>query len=262
MSVLDNFSLKGKVALLTGGAGLYGQQILKALAEAGATSYIASRNVKALEELAAGYCAQGLDVRALKLDQADEKSIIAVRDEIVKRNGHLDILVNNAVARPPRKGLPGASVLAESMSVNATGLMVLTQIMGEILADGASIINIGSIMGLVGIEPLNYRGTDMGISGAWSSPDYFFHKGGMVNITRFWASYYGQRGIRCNCVHPGGLQTPDHPEAFVRNYSERTCLGRLANDTDLMGAIVFLASDASRYVTGTNIPIDGGYTAK
>jgi NAD(P)-dependent dehydrogenase (short-subunit alcohol dehydrogenase family) len=144
------------------------------------------------------------------------------------------------------------------MRVNGTGLILMTRAMGEILADGGSIINIGSMMGLVGVEPRNYDGTDMH---GWY-PDYFFHKGGMANLTRFLASYYGPRGIRVNCVHPGGLLSPSHPEAFVRNYSTRTCLGRLANDTDLMGVIVFLASDASAYVTGTNIPVDGGYTAK
>jgi len=259
MNVIDSFSLKGKVALLTGGAGLYGQQLVRALAEAGATTYLASRHVEALEELAAAHRAQGQDVQALRLDQADERSILALRDEVAKRSGHLDILVNNAVARPPRKDFPDAAALAESMAVNATGLILLTQTLGEIIADGGSIINIGSIMGLVGVEPLNYRGTDMK---SWAFSDYFFHKGGMVNITRFWASHYGQRGVRCNCLHPGGLQTPGQPEAFVRNYSERTCLGRMANDSDLMGAVVFLASDASRYVTGTNIPVDGGYTAK
>jgi NAD(P)-dependent dehydrogenase (short-subunit alcohol dehydrogenase family) len=126
------------------------------------------------------------------------------------------------------------------------------------MADGGSIINIGSMMGLVGIEPLNYRGTDMS---GWY-PDYAFHKGGMVNLTRFHASYYGTRGIRCNCIHPGGLESSGQPAAFVKNYNERTCLGRLANDTDLMGIVVFLASDASAYITGTNIPVDGGYTAK
>ena len=144
------------------------------------------------------------------------------------------------------------------MKINATGLMLITRAIGDALSEGGSIINIGSMMGLVGLEPLNYRSTDMS---GWV-PDYFFHKGGMANLTRFTASYYGSKGIRCNCVHPGGLQTPNHPKAFVDNYSERTCLGRLANNTDLMGIIVFLASDASLYVTGTNIPVDGGYTAK
>ena len=258
MPLLDTFSLKDKVALVTGGAGLYGRQIVRALAEAGARTYIASRNLEALENLAAEHRALGHDVRALRLDQTEESSIFAVRDAIVKESGNLHILVNNAVARTVKGYFDEAAAIDESMRVNGTGLILVTRALGEVMADGGSIINIGSMMGLVGLEPLNYRGTEMT---GWY-PDYFFHKGGMVNLTRFMASYYGSRGIRCNCVNPGGLLNEAHPEAFVKNYSERTCLGRLANDTDLMGIIVFLAADASLYVTGTNIPVDGGYTAK
>ncbi len=259
MNILDSFSLAGKVALVTGGAGLYGRQIVGALAEAGALTYIASRNLEALEALAAEHRALGHDVRALQLEQSDESSIAAVRDALVRENDTLHILVNNAVARPVKHGyFDSAAAIDESMRINGTGLILLTRALGEVMADGGSIINIGSMMGLVGLEPLNYRGTDMD---GWY-PDYFFHKGGMANLTRFLASYYGPRAIRVNCVHPGGLRSPSHPEAFVRNYSERTCLGRLANDTDLMGIIVFLASDASAYLTGANIPVDGGYTAK
>lgn len=259
MSVLDMFSLKGKTALVTGGAGGYGQQIVRALAEAGASVYIASRNLAALEKVAAAQRAAGFDVRALQLDQGNEPSVLAARDAIAKASGKLHILINNAVARPVKKGyFDDAAAIDESLHINGTGLIVITRVMGEIMADGGSIVNIGSIMGLIGTEPLNYKGTEMH---GWY-PDYFFHKGGMTNLTRFLASYYGGRGIRVNCIHPGGLRTESHPEAFVRNYSERTCLGRLANDTDLIGIIVFLASDASLYITGTNIPVDGGYTAK
>ena len=146
-----------------------------------------------------------------------------------------------------------------SMEVNATGVFYLTRLVARnmIKRKKGSIINISSYMGIIGPDFGLYEYTDMK-----AMPDYFFHKGGMANLTRFLASYYGPRGIRVNCVHPGGLQADSHPEAFVRNYSERTCLGRLARDSDLMGIIVFLASDASLYVTGTNIPVDGGYTAK
>ena len=259
MTVLEMFSLNGKVALVTGGNGSYGRQIAQALAEAGARTYIASRDLKALEQSAAEQRNQGHDVRALALDQTDEASIFAARDAIASESGKLDILVNCAVARPATKGyFDDAAAMEESMRVNGTGLILVTRAMGEIISDSGSIINIGSFMGLVGLEPLNYRDTDMS---GWY-PDYFFHKGGMANLTRFLASYYGPRGIRVNCIHPGGLQSPSHPQAFVRNYSERTCLGRLANATDLMGIIVFLASNASAYITGTNIPVDGGYTAK
>lgn len=259
MNILDRFSLDKKVALVTGGAGLYGRQIVRALAEAGARTYIASRHLEALETLAADHRASGRDVRALPLDQADEASMAAVRDTIARESGTLHILVNNAVARPVKEGyFSDAAAIDESLRINGTGLILLTRTMGEIMADGGSIVNIGSIMGLVGLEPLNYRGTDMD---GWY-PDYFFHKGGMANLTRFLASYYGRRGIRANCIHPGGLRMPSHPDAFVRNYAERTCLGRMAGDTDLMGIVVFLASDASAYITGANLPVDGGYTAK
>lgn len=261
MNVMKTFSLKGKVALVTGGAGLYGRQIVAALAEAGAVTYVASRNLPALRRLAARHQARGQNVRALQLDQGDEQSIFAVRDEIVRRSRGIDILVNNAVARPMRAGWTDlAQRFDESMHVNATGIFMVTRALGEIMLQrgSGSIINISSMMGMVGVEDHNYRGTKM--HGYY--PDYFFHKGGLINFTRFCASYFGHRGVRANCVSPGGLMTPKHPPRFVQQYSERTQLGRMANQTDLKGVIVFLASDASAYVTGVNIPVDGGYTAK
>ncbi len=261
MAILDLFSLRGKTALVTGGAGLYGRQIVRAIAEAGAETCIASRHVEALQSFAAEIRADGLNVNALQYDQGDEASVLALRDALVKRFGKIDVLVNNAVARPMKDGFQSdAETFAESMRINATGLFVITRAFGDVMAEAGSgsIINIGSIQGMVAPDPPIYRGTTMH---AWA-PDYFFHKGGMINFTRFIASYYGARGVRCNCLSPGGLQTPNHPEPFVRQYSERTFLGRLADQTDLMGAVVFLASDASRYVTGVNLPVDGGYTAK
>jgi NAD(P)-dependent dehydrogenase (short-subunit alcohol dehydrogenase family) len=258
VNVLESFSLKGKVALITGGAGLYGRQIVEAVAEAGAKTYIASRKIEELEKVASGHRRRGEDVTALQMDQSDEESVLAARDRIIKDCGKIDILINNAVARPMKGYDDDAARFSESMNINATGLFIITRAIGGVMASGGSIINIGSIMGLIGPEPANYRGTTM--SGFY--PDYFFHKGGMVNFTRFVASYYGAKGIRCNCVHPGGFRTSDMPEAFVRQYGERTCLGRLADTSDLKGIVVFLASDASVYITGANIPVDGGYTAK
>lgn len=259
--VLDSFSLQDKVALVTGGVGLYGRQITAALAEAGATTYIASRSVERLKEVAEAHRAKGQNVQALPLDLADEASILSLRDEIERRSGRLDVLVNNAVLRPMKNGYADtAATFAESMNVNATGLFVITRAFGDMMMGqgGGSIINVGSIHGMIAPDPTIYEGTQMS---GWY-PDYFFHKSGMINFTRFVASYYGAAGVRCNCISPGGFLTPQMPEAFVRQYSARTFLGRLANSTDLMGVIVFLASDASAYITGTNIPVDGGYTAK
>ena len=261
MKVLESFSLKGKVALLTGGAGLYGRQIAEALAEAGAATYVASRNVTELEKVASALRAEGGDVTALPLDLTDEASIRALVDDIARRSGRLDVLVNNAVTRSACGGWDQPmEVFDESLRVNASALFCLTRLAAEEMKrrGAGSVINIGSYMGLRGPDPLNYVGTDMMKT---PSPIYFYEKGGMANFTRFAASVLGPHGIRVNAVHPGGFFN-NQPEAFVRNYSANTMLGRLANDRDLKGVVVFLASDASCYLTGTNIPVDGGYTAK
>lgn len=261
MNVLESFSLKGRVALLTGGAGLYGRQIAEALAEAGAATYIASRNVAELEKVVAALRAEGGDVTALPLDLEDESSIRALIEEIARRSGRLDVLVNNAVTRCACGGwdLP-MEAFDKSLRVNASALFCLTRLAAEEMkkTEGGAVINIGSYMGLRGPDPLNYVGTDMM---ATPSPIYFYEKGGMANFTRFAASVLGPFNIRVNAIHPGGFLN-NQPEAFVRNYSANTMLGRLANETDLKGAVIFLASDASLYLTGANIPVDGGYTAK
>jgi NAD(P)-dependent dehydrogenase (short-subunit alcohol dehydrogenase family) len=210
--------------------------------------------------VAAEHRARGLNVTAMQYDQGDESSILALRDRVTNEVGTIDVLVNNAVIRPMQGGYHDDAVaFALSMQVNATGLFMVTRAFGEIMAEQGrgSIINIGSIQGMVGPDPQLYQGTDMQ---GWY-PDYFFHKGGLVSFTRFIASYYGARNVRCNCLSPGGFYS-GQDETFVRQYSERTMLGRMANDEDLQGGIVFLASDASRYVTGVNLPVDAGYTAR
>lgn len=261
MNVLESFSLKGKVALLTGGAGMYGRQIAEALVEAGATTYLASRNLVELEKVAVELRAAGGEVTALSLDLGDESSIHKVVEAIMERSGRFDVLVNNAVTRSACASWDQPmEAFDESLRINASALFCLTRLAAEAMkkTGGGSVINIGSYMGLLGPNPLNYVGTDMMQT---PSPIYFFEKGGMVNFTRFAASVLGQHGIRVNAIHPGGLSW-NHAPAFVKNYSANTMLGRLANATDLKGVIVFLASDASAYLTATNIPVDGGYTAK
>lgn len=260
MSILDQFSLKGKVALITGGAGLYGRQLVTALAEAGAKTFVAARSLDACEAVAAAHRERGLDVTALQYDQSDEASILALRDAILEKAGTIDILVNNAVLRPMKNAFQDTAESFDlSMQVNATGLFLMTRAFGDVMAERGkgAIVNVGSIHGMIGPDETLYRGTEMS---GWY-PDYFFHKGGMINFTRFTASYYGPKGVRCNCVSPGGFFN-EQPGPFVERYNERTFLGRLANDEDLGGIIVFLASDASSYITAANIPVDGGYTAK
>lgn len=263
MNVLDSFCLKGKVALVTGGAGRYGKQITEALAEAQAVTYIASRDLAAGQVYAAELQKRGLDVRPLRLDLADEESIRQTVKTIIDACGRLDVLVNNAVIRCATAN-GWEHTLEEfdaSLHINASALFAITREAAEAMKrqQSGSIINIGSMMGLVGVELDNYVGTDMNPN---PSPIYFYEKGGMVNFTRFAASCFGRYNIRVNCIHPGGLFEESMPEPFVRNYSRRTQLGHLAGPEDLKGITVFLASDASAYITGTNIPVDGGYTAK
>lgn len=258
MNILDSFNLKTKVAVVTGGAGLFGRQIVEALAEAGARTFMASRNIEKLEAQAKQFRSAGLDVSALRFDQGDETDAQRLLDTVLSTADHVEILVNNAVARPMKDWSDPVSAWAESMQINATGLFAITRAFGNYMAEngGGSIINIGSIQGLVGPDFTLYEGLNWG-----APPDYFFHKGGMIQFTRYVASKLGPQGVRCNVVSPGGFFNDQDPR-FVTKYNQRTFLGRMAGKADLKGAIVFLASDASAYVTGTNLVIDGGYTAK
>ena len=251
------FSLAGKIILLTGGAGLYGRGLAAQIAEAGATLILASRNVEALEKVVAEERALGRTVHARPLDQADEASVFRLRDSLLGEFGHLDGLVNNAVSRPMKSAKAPLADWAASMQTNATGLFAITRAFGEVMAarGTGSIVNIGSIQGMVGPDFTLYEGLNMD-----AIPDYFFHKGGMMNLTRYFAAYYGPRGLRVNCLAPGGYYNGQHP-TFVERYSKATFLRRMADDRDLGGPVIFLLGDASRYVTGVNLPVDGGYTA-
>ena len=262
MNVLDSFKLDGKVAVVTGGAGLYGYQIVEALAEAGATVYVASRNRENNEKKMLPLVNAGYKVHVLEVDLEDEASILSLCDTVYEKAGRVDILVNNAVLRWMEGYSNGtAKNFTRSMIANATGLFVISRAFGDRMAKagGGSIINIGSYMGILGPDYNLYKGTDMNANGA--IPDYFFHKGGITNYTRFLASHYGDGQVRSNCVELGGLYSGQN-EIFVKHYNEKTPLGRMANGTDLKGLRVYLASDASAYMTGVIIPLDGGYSIK
>lgn len=262
MKLLDRFRLDGKTAVVTGGAGLYGRQIVRGLAEAGARVVVASRDVSKLEDLAANLRSEKLDVRAESLDQSSEASVIALLDRVTKsadNGGRVDVLVNNAVLRPMRDWTSSAEQFAQSMTVNATGLFLMTRAFGEHMAAdgrGGSIVNIGSIQGMIGPDYTLYEGLDFA-----SPPDYFFHKGGLIQLTRYAAARLGPRGVRVNAISPGGFYD-GQDDRFVKRYNARTFLERMADENDLAPAVVFLASDASSYITGVNLPLDGGYTAK
>jgi NAD(P)-dependent dehydrogenase (short-subunit alcohol dehydrogenase family) len=258
MTALDLFRLDGKTALVTGGAGLFGRQIVRALAEAGARTLMASRDLAKLDEQADWFRRDGLDVATLAFDQTSEQSIQQLLDQARRVTGAVDVLVNNAVLRPMKGWDCSAEQFDLSMRANATGVFLMTRAFGNHMAQRGrgSIINVASIQGSVGPDFTLYEGL------GWDTPpDYFFHKGGMVQLTRYAAAKLGPRGVRVNCISPGGFFNEQDP-VFVKRYADRTFLGRMANESDLKGVVVFLASSASDYVTGANIAVDGGYTAK
>ncbi|SRR5581483_9501216 len=253
------FRLDGKIALVSGGAGIAGTAIVRGLAGAGAHVIIASRDAAKCDQLAQAIRRDSLAAEAAELDLASESSIRKLRDDLLARHGRLDVLVNNAVARA---GGDLRHTTAEqwehSMKVNSTGLFLACQIFSEPMQEACSgsIINIASIYGMVGPNFSIYEGTP------YTNPvNYAFAKGGMINLTRYLASFLAPYNVRVNCLSPGGIRTEETPREFIPKYSARTPMKRMAEAEDIQGAVVFFASDASRYITGQNLAIDGGWTA-
>jgi NAD(P)-dependent dehydrogenase (short-subunit alcohol dehydrogenase family) len=259
MHVKELLSLAGKIILVSGGAGRYGKAIVEGLAEADGTIITASRNLKAGQELAERMRKNDLDVHAMQVDQADHESVLRLKEQIQERFGRLDVFVDNAVSRPMKRYDSPLQEWENSMAVNATGMFDITREMADIMAasGGGAIIHIASMMGMFGPDLSNYSGTTMGVP----CPDYFFHKGGMITLTRYLARVLAEKKIRVNCISPGGLTDEGHLPRFVQNYTSKVPLGRMARYDDIKGVVVFLASEASAYITGENILMDGGMHA-
>jgi len=259
MGVLESFSLKGRIAVVTGGAGpQFGSSISEALAEAGATVVVASRDFENNRRFVAELNDRGFDAHPEELDITSPKSIDTLKHRVMKCFGCVDILINSAVVgRSGNFDEQTPDAWAASAQGNMVGLFALCKAFVPGMAEqgSGSIINISSIYGVVANDPGLYEGTEMK-----QPPDYAFVKGGMINFTRYLATYYGKMGIRANCVCPGGY-TNNQPSPFLQRYEQRVPLGRMLTNEDLKGAIIFLASDASRYVTGATLMVDGGWTA-
>jgi NAD(P)-dependent dehydrogenase (short-subunit alcohol dehydrogenase family) len=258
MSILDKFSLKDRIALVSGGAGpMFGSSVSEALVEAGATLITASRSLERNQEFAERLKSEGHNAHAMQMDLGEPESIKALQAQVEERFGALDILVNSSVVG----GVTGFEEQTiehwgNSAQANMVGLFAMCQgfVPGMVEKGRGSVINISSIYGVVANDPTLYEGTDMK-----QPPDYTFVKAGMINFTRYLANYYGKKGVRANCICPGGY-SGDQPGPFVENYTKRCPLGRMLENEDIKGATVFLASDASEYVTGTTLMVDGGWT--
>jgi NAD(P)-dependent dehydrogenase (short-subunit alcohol dehydrogenase family) len=257
MHVKDLFSLKDKVVLITGGEGKYGRCLTEALAEADGTVITASPFLEEGQKVAGELQDKGLDVAARYVDQADHDSVMKLKEDIKAGYGRLNVLVNCAVARPMKGYKAPLEQWKRSMDVNATGLLDITREMAELIeqAGGGTIVNIASMMGMFGPDLSNYEG----LPDNWRDqpPDYFFHKGGMLTLTRYLAKMLGDKKIRVNAISPGGIFS-NQPQRFIDNYTKKVPLGRLANNDDIKGVVVFLASEASAYITGENVLMDGG----
>ena len=219
----------------------------------------ASRSLERNEAFAADLKSQGYAAHGLAFDLEDIGSIDALHAEIRSRFGRLDVLVNSALSRDGHVGAflsQSPETWRHAADGDFAGLFRNCQRAIETMQQQGrgSIINIASIYGVVSNDPTLYEGTSM-----VQPPTYNFVKAGMINFTRYLACYYGASGIRANCLSPGGYFN-NQPPSFVERYSRRVPLGRMMGHEDLQGAVVFLASDASAYVTGQNLLVDGGWT--
>ena len=262
------FSLENKTAIVTGALGLIGKQHCIALAEAGANVVVADIDENKCIKFAKSLEAKSLGI---ELDVTNPDSIKNLRDEVIKAFGSIDVLVNNAAINDsfenPKAALEQSrfenyplEFWQKSVDVNITGIFLCSQILGSVMAEqkSGSIINIASTYGIVAPDQKLYLDKD-GNQKFYKPPAYSATKGAVISFTKYLAAYWGDKGVRVNTLSPGGVEN-NQDEYFIESYSNKTPLKRMAQPTDYKGALIFLASDASSYMTGANLVVDGGWT--
>ncbi len=274
MPIQEKFELTGRVAVVTGGVGLLGAEFCRTLAEAGAAVAVVDLNTEAAAKGADDLAKAGYRALAIPTDITQPESVNAMLEKVLSGFGRLDILVNSAALDPKfdpdavAKGIaPGKfeeyplEQWNAALNVNLTGMFLVTQAcVKQMLAQGkkGSIINICSTYGLNGPDQRIYRKPD-GSQLAYKPVYYTVTKAGVLGFTKYLAAYYMETEIRVNALTPGGVFN-NHDETFVKNYSAKTILGRMAEKDEMNGALLYLASDASSYMTGNNLVVDGGWT--
>jgi NAD(P)-dependent dehydrogenase (short-subunit alcohol dehydrogenase family) len=247
--------LSGRLALVTGALGKLGPVWIGALAGAGARVV-------------------GVDVRAGEVEGAEAVEIADVTDRdsllaLRERLGPPDVLVNNAGIDQPPSADGGSAAIEDVpyedflrvLDVNLAGTFLATQVFGSAMRDAGrgSIVNVGSLYATIAPDPGMYD--HLGLEPPFLKPPaYGASKAGVISLTRYFARLWGPDGVRVNALSPGGVLGGQDPE-FLRKFTARTPLRRLAEDDDLAGPLLFLASDASRYLTGHELRVDGGFTA-
>lgn len=259
-SVQQLFDLTGRVALITGGSGHLGHSLSRAIAEAGATVVVASRDRQraqsVVEELPSPH---GAVHHSIELDQMDEESIRSGFASAVSAAGQVDILINNG---QQGHALDLTNVTAEEFNKdlqNATGYFLLARHLRDHVvrrSASGSIVMIGSMYGVVGSYPDAYDG----ICGA-SPVQYHTLKGGIVHMTRHLAVYWAKDKVRVNCLSPGPFPSEKAPPAMVERLKLKSPMNRMGMPHELKGPLLMLVSDAGSYITGQNLLVDGGWTA-
>jgi NAD(P)-dependent dehydrogenase (short-subunit alcohol dehydrogenase family) len=257
----DLINLEGRVALVTGGTGHLGRAMVETLVQMGARVAVHGLAPDETENAAAphgGACAP------FPADLGDTDAVTALPAQVKEKFGRLDILINNAafVGTSALRGwaVPFAQQSVETwrsaLEVNLTAPFALTQAAAGLLAESGSgsVINVASIYGLVGPDNRLYAGTELGNPAAYAAS-----KGGLIQLTRWLATTLAPK-VRVNALTPGGIAR-GQPQEFVDRYIARTPLGRMGTELDMIGAVAYLASDLSAYVTGQNLVVDGGWTA-
>ncbi len=262
MAYKNIFSLKEKVIIVTGGCGLIGRQFCKGIAEYEGSVIIADNNLESAKLLADEIKSEGGYAEACYLDITSKESVSELISYLDTKYRKIDGLVNNAYPRNKKYGTKFEDIELESWKENVdlhlNGYFNVTQQIAKYMSEQKSgvIVNMSSIYGLLGPDFSIYEGTPMTMPA-----EYAAIKGAIVNFSRYLSNYLAKDNIRVNTLSPGGVF--DHqPEAFVEKYGERTPLGRMANPNEMVGGLIFLLSDASSFVTGHNLLIDGGWSSK
>jgi len=252
--MFDRFDLDGRVVVVAGGAGRIGPAVCRALADHGAEVVVAD-----VDPQAGRAVADEADGTFLECDVTDDAAVAALFEHVTDEFGRLDAQVNMAYPRDETYGERFEERPIEDwrrqIDAQLTSYAALCRGAIERMDDGGAVVNFGSTYGIQAPDFSVYRGADMPPSPA----HYSASKGAILNLTRYLASYLGERGVRVNAVSPGGV-FDDQPEAFVERYEANTPLGRMADPEDVAGAVVYLVSDAAAYVTGHNLVVDGGWT--
>lgn len=268
-----SFDMTGRTVIVTGGAGLLGREYAVALAAAGARVALADIDVRGAGAAAAAVNAAGGTALAVSTDVTDEASVAQLVRTTLTAFGRIDGLVNNAALDPKFDRSRSAretgafedyplDLWNRTLAVNLTGMFLCARAVAPAMLERRQgvIVNVSSTYGIVGPDQRLYDSAPPGAPRAFKPIAYSVTKSGVLGFTRYLAAYWAGTGIRVNTLTPGGVYN-DHAADFVERYSARTPLGRMADRREYCGALLFLLSDASSYMTGANLVVDGGWTA-